>query len=42
MEELNVGDSLHNASSWLVRNQELLLSYAVQYRCRYRRLLSSV
>ena len=29
MEELNVGDSLHNASSWLVRNQELLLSYAV-------------
>lgn len=29
MEELNVGDSLHNASSRLVRNQELLLSYAV-------------
>ena len=29
MEELNVGDSLHNASSWLVRNQEVLLSYAV-------------
>ncbi|MGE0969121.1 small-conductance mechanosensitive channel MscS [Klebsiella sp. WOUb02] len=29
MEDLNVADSIHNASSWLVRNQELLLSYAV-------------
>ncbi|MDG1645302.1 small-conductance mechanosensitive channel MscS [Klebsiella huaxiensis] len=29
MEDLNVVDSINNASSWLVRNQELLLSYAV-------------
>ncbi len=29
MEDLNVVDSIHNAGGWLVRNQELLLSYAV-------------
>ena len=29
MEDLNVVDSINNAGSWLVRNQELLLSYAV-------------
>ena len=29
MEDLNVVDSINNASSWLVRNQALLLSYAV-------------
>jgi small conductance mechanosensitive channel len=29
MEELNVVDSINNAGSWLVRNQEVLLSYAV-------------
>lgn len=29
MEELNVVDSINNAGSWLVRNQALLLSYAV-------------
>ena len=29
MEDLNVGDSINGAGSWLVRNQELLLSYAV-------------
>ena len=29
MEDLNVVDSINGAGSWLVRNQELLLSYAV-------------
>ncbi|KFC05568.1 mechanosensitive channel stability protein [Trabulsiella guamensis ATCC 49490] len=29
MEDLNVVDSINNAGSWLVRNQALLLSYAV-------------
>jgi len=29
MEDLNVVDSINNASSWLVRNQELLIHYAV-------------
>ncbi len=29
MEDLNVVDSINDAGSWLVRNQELLLSYAV-------------
>jgi len=29
MEDLNVVDSINHAGSWLVRNQELLLSYAV-------------
>ncbi|WP_312284930.1 small-conductance mechanosensitive channel MscS [Yokenella regensburgei] len=29
MEDLNVVDSINNAGGWLVRNQELLLSYAV-------------
>jgi len=29
MEDLNVVDSINNASSWLVRNQELLINYAV-------------
>lgn len=29
MEELNVVDGIHNAGSWLVNNQALLLSYAV-------------
>ncbi|MEZ2583297.1 small-conductance mechanosensitive channel MscS [Kluyvera intermedia] len=29
MEELNVVDSINGAGTWLVRNQELLLSYAV-------------
>jgi small conductance mechanosensitive channel len=29
MEDLNVVDSINNAGTWLVRNQELLLSYAV-------------
>ena len=29
MQDLNVVDSIHNAGSWLARNQELLLSYAV-------------
>lgn len=29
MEDLDVIDSIHNAGGWLVRNQELLLSYAV-------------
>ncbi|HEY3983273.1 small-conductance mechanosensitive channel MscS [Cedecea sp.] len=29
MEDLNVVDSIHNAGGWLVRNQELLLSYVV-------------
>jgi small conductance mechanosensitive channel len=29
MEDLNVVDSINNAGNWLVRNQELLLSYAV-------------
>ncbi len=29
MEDLNVVDSINGASTWLVRNQELLLSYAV-------------
>ncbi|ADO47104.1 small-conductance mechanosensitive channel MscS [[Enterobacter] lignolyticus] len=29
MEDLNVIDGINNAGSWLVRNQELLLSYAV-------------
>jgi Conserved TM helix. len=29
MEELNVIDGINNAGSWLVRNQALLLSYAV-------------
>lgn len=29
MQDLNVANSLHNAGSWLERNQELLLSYAV-------------
>ncbi|MGK3141774.1 small-conductance mechanosensitive channel MscS [Pantoea sp. C2G6] len=29
MEELNVVDGLNNAGSWLVRNQALILSYAV-------------
>lgn len=29
MEDLNVVDSINGAGTWLVRNQELLLSYAV-------------
>ncbi|EMO5535016.1 small-conductance mechanosensitive channel MscS [Klebsiella variicola] len=29
MEDLNVVDSINNAGTWLARNQELLLSYAV-------------
>ncbi|WP_148872393.1 mechanosensitive ion channel family protein, partial [Serratia marcescens] len=29
MEDLNVVDSINHAGSWLVRNQALLLSYAV-------------
>ena len=29
MEDLGVVDSINNAGSWLVRNQALLLSYAV-------------
>ena len=29
MEDLNVIDSINNAGGWLVRNQALLLSYAV-------------
>jgi hypothetical protein len=29
MEDLNVVDSINNAGGWLVRNQALLLSYAV-------------
>lgn len=29
MEDLNVVDSINNAGSWLVRNQELLIHYAV-------------
>jgi small conductance mechanosensitive channel len=29
MEDLNVVDGIHNAGGWLVRNQELILSYAV-------------
>lgn len=29
MQDLHVADSLHNAGTWLERNQELLLSYAV-------------
>jgi len=29
MQDLNVANSLHSAGSWLERNQELLLSYAV-------------
>ena len=29
MEDLNVVDSIHGAGSWLVNNQALLLSYAV-------------
>ncbi|MBJ3814182.1 small-conductance mechanosensitive channel MscS [Shimwellia pseudoproteus] len=29
MEDINVADSIHQAGGWLVRNQELLLSYAV-------------
>ncbi|WP_017348482.1 small-conductance mechanosensitive channel MscS [Pantoea sp. A4] len=29
MEDLNVVDGIHNAGGWLVRNQALLLSYAV-------------
>ena len=29
MEQLDVVDSINNAGTWLVRNQELLLSYAV-------------
>ncbi|HGU6814869.1 TPA: mechanosensitive ion channel protein MscS, partial [Klebsiella pneumoniae] len=29
MEDLNVVDSINHAGTWLARNQELLLSYAV-------------
>lgn len=29
MEDLGVVDSINNAGSWLVRNQALLISYAV-------------
>ncbi|NQF21922.1 mechanosensitive ion channel protein MscS, partial [Enterobacter hormaechei] len=29
MEQLDVVDSINNAGNWLVRNQALLLSYAV-------------
>lgn len=29
MEDLNVVDSINGAGTWLVRNQALLLSYAV-------------
>lgn len=29
MQDINVVDSIHNAGSWLARNQELLLGYVV-------------
>lgn len=36
MEDLNVVDSINGAGTWLVRNQALLLSYAVNIVCGYR------
>ncbi len=41
MEDLNVVDSINGAGTWLVRNQELLLSYVVNIvaaiaDCHYR------
>ena len=35
MEDLNVVDSINGAGTWLVRNQELLLSCR-QHRCGHR------
>ncbi len=42
MEDLNVVDSIHGAGSWLVNNQALLLSYAVNIVAALARLSSLV